>query len=287
MANIAKDQADLKENAQQIIQQLMEVGKKSFFVSPQMSQMMADMMENMDRSIEQMEERNTRNAGQAQQRAMSNMNQAIMSMQNSMNQMMQASSASGFQEYMEMLQQMAGQQGQMNQNSMSLFQQQQGGEGQDGQQQGRKPSPQAMARLAAQQQMIRESLEKLGEQMGNRRDVLGRMDEMGEEMDKVIDDLRKNKLDRKVIERQQRILSRLLDAQKSVREREYSKKRLAEREDTGTSTSPAPLKDEILKRENQLRKEMLNSMKEGYSPEYKEVIKSYDEILSRQPQMNQ
>ena len=124
--------------------------------------------------------------------------------------------------------------------------------------------------------------------MGSRRDVLGRLDEMGEEMDKVVDDLRNQKLDRKVLERQQRILSRLLDAQKSVREREYSRKRMAEREDSGTAASPPPLKEEMLERENELRKELLNSMKEGYSPEYKEFIKVLlRDTCPRQPQINQ
>jgi hypothetical protein len=90
-----------------------------------------------------------------------------------------------------------------------------------------------------------------------------------------------------VIERQQRILSRLLDAQKSVREREYSKKRQAEREKNTLTKSPPTLKQEMIERENQLRKELLEALKEGYSSEYKEFIKLYYEILSRESQPNQ
>ncbi|MCB0303533.1 MAG: hypothetical protein KDI38_07135, partial [Calditrichaeota bacterium] len=99
-----------------------------------------------------------------------------------------------------------------------------------------------------------------------------------------IDDLQKQNLNRSVIERQQRILSRMLDAQKSVREREYSRKRQSEREDNVLAKSPPEIKQELLERENKLRKEMLDALKEGYSPEYREFIKSYYEILSRQPQ---
>lgn len=160
-----------------------------------------------------------------------------------------------------------------------MFQQQQG--------QGRmQPSAEALARMAAQQEMIRQSLEGLNQQTGNQQDVLGRLGEMGAEMEKVIDDLKKQKLDRKVIERQEKILSRMLDAQKSVREKEYSKKRQAERENAVISKSPPVLKQDLLERENKLRKEMLNSLNEGYSSEYKEFIKSYYELLSRQPKVN-
>ena len=51
---------------------------------------------------------------------------------------------------------------------------------------------------------------------------------MGNAMDEVIRDMLADNINRKTIERQQQILSRMLDAQKSVREREFSKKRRAE-----------------------------------------------------------
>lgn len=275
ITDIARQQSQLRENSAQIIKELIDISKKTFFLSPQMSQTMSSLVQNMEESLASLENRNPKRAAQSQQRAMGDFNQAIMSMQNSMDQMMQSNSASGFEEFLQQMQQMAGQQGQLNQESMGLLQQQRQGKMQ--------LSPDAMARLAAQQEMIRRSLENLNQQMGNRQDVPGRLGELGEEMEEVIEELKQQRLDRKVIERQERILSRLLDAQKSVREKEYSKKRQAEREDNVTAKSPPQLKQELLERENQLRKEMLEALKEGYSSEYKEFIKSYYEILSRQP----
>ena len=89
-------------------------------------------------------------------------------------------------------------------------------------------------------------------------------------------------MDRKVIERQERILSRLLDAQKSIREKEYSKKRIAEREKQIVGKSPPNLKQTILNNEDYLRKELMDALDEGYSAEYKEYIKKYFEKLYRQ-----
>ena len=203
---------------------------------------------------------------------MGEFNRAILSMQSSMDQLQQSGSASGFEEMMKQLQQMAGQQGQLNKDAMGMMPQ----PGQSGQ-----PTPEQFGRMAAQQQMIQRSLEGMNQQMGQRQDMLGRLGDLGEDMEKVIEDLRRQRLDPKVIERQQRILSRMLDAQRSVREKEKSRKREAERESVVSAKSPPGLRQSIIARENELRKEMLEAMKQGYSTDYKSYIRSYYEILSR------
>lgn len=271
--DIARKQGQMRENAIQIIKQLVDISKKTFFLSPQLNQTMASLMSNMDNSLGNLENRDIRNAANAQKKAMANLNQAILSMQNSMDQLSHSSSASGFEQFMQQLQQMAGQQGQLNQQSMSLMNQL--GEGK------LQLSNEALARLAAQQDMIRQSLEKLNDEMGHQGNVLGRLDDLGKEMEDVVKKLQQQQFDRKVIERQEKILSRLLDAQKSVREKEYSKKREAEREDRIIVKSPPELRREIMDRENKLQKELIQSLKEGYSTEYKDYIKLYYEILSR------
>ncbi len=271
--DVAREQARLQNNTNQIINQMIEIGNQTFFLSPDLNQQMAKANSNMDQAIQQLENRNPRQASAHQKQAMAAFNGALLSLQNSMNQMSQSGSPSGFQNFMEQLQKMAGQQGQLNQESMAMFQASNQGKMQ--------LSSEAMARLAAQQQMIKNSLEQLSEGSGSRRDILGRLDDMGTEMDEVIKKLKSNQIDRKVIERQERILSRLLDAQKSIREKEYSRKREAERESVRIVKSPPELRREQLNREDLLRKEMMNALDEGYSQEYREFIKRYFEGLSR------
>lgn len=280
--DIARQQAQIRENTQQMINDVLDISKETFFMPPQMSKVMDQISEQMAEALQSLADRNPRAAGRSQQNAMGGLNQAIMSMQGAMNQMSQSGSGTGFQEFMEAMAQMAGQQGQLNQQTMGMMQQQ--GQGQQGQQgeQGQQPGGRSTAQLQAQQEMIRRSLEQLNQQQGQRGDVLGNLGDLGEEMQRVIEDLKKQRIDPKVIQRQQKILSRMLDAQKSVREREYSKKRQAERDNPGLAKSPPRLKQDIINRENELRKAMLEALKEGYSQEYREFIKSYYEILSRQ-----
>ncbi|MGH1362324.1 MAG: DUF4175 family protein [Calditrichia bacterium] len=275
ITDIARNQSQQRENLNNVVKELIDLSKETFFISPDMSKLISSMMENMDNALKSLENRNTRSAGRSQMKAMGDVNQAIMSMQGSMQQLSQSGSGTGFEQFMQQMQQMAGQQGQLNQQSMSMFQKQG---------QGQKPSPDAMGRMAAQQGMIKKSLESLNQKMGRQGDVLGRLGEMGKEMEKIIDQLNRQNVDQTVIQRQQRILSRMLDAQKSMREKEYSQKRQSQREDTKLAKSPPSIKRDLLERENKLRKEMLDALKEGYSAEYKEYIKAYYELLSRQPQ---
>ena len=270
----ALKQSQLQENTRQLIGQLIELSKKTFFISPQLNKTMENVMSNMQNSINHLENRNASQATNEQRRAMASFNSALLSLQNSQNQLSQASSASGFQEFMQQLQQMAGQQGQLNQESLSLFQNSQGGK--------LELSPDALARLAAQQEMIRKSLENMTGKMGERRDVLGRLNELGGEMDEVINELKAKNIDRKVIERQERILSRMLDAQKSIREKEYSRKRKAEYEKQQLAKSPPELQIDLIQKEDRLRRELLEALEEGYSPEYKELIKKYFESLYKE-----
>ena len=276
--DIARQQSNLLTNAAQIINQLIEIGNQTFFLSPELNQLMAQAYSNMGQSIQQLENRNPRQAAAHQKQAMSNFNSVLLSLQNSMSQMSEAGSPSGLQNFMEQLQKMSGQQGQLNQGSMALFQS--SGQGK------MQLSLDAMARLAAQQQMIRNSLEQLSEGAGSRRDILGRLDDLGSEMDEVIKELKARKMDRRVIERQERILSRLLDAQKSIREKEYSRKREAERETVRIVKSPPELRWELLQQEDRLRRELMKALEEGYSQEYREYIKNYFEILSRRKIQN-
>jgi hypothetical protein len=279
ITDLARDQARLLINTHQLIAQILEISNQTFLLPPAISQQMSSAFKNMENSIESLENRNLGRAASFQKKAMTNFNQVILSLQSSMDQLAQASSASGFQEYLEMLQQIATLQGNLNQEGMALFQKSQRGRLQ--------LSEGDLARLAAQQDLIRRSLEELANEMGSRRDVLGRMNELGEEMNEIVKDLEAQRFDRKIIERQKQILSRMLDAQKSIREREYSRKREVERETIQYSKSPPELKEALLRKEDLLKKYLMEALEEGYALEYKELIKKYFESLSQQSNFNQ
>ncbi|MBN2366415.1 MAG: hypothetical protein EH225_10795, partial [Calditrichaeota bacterium] len=150
--DVARQQSRLMSSTNQLIQQLIDISRQTFMLSPELNKHMAEAFRNMNQSVQKLEERNPRQAHNHQMQAMAGFNKGLMTLQNSMNQLSQSNSPSGFQEFMEQLQKMSGQQGALNQESMSLFQQQGGGRPQ--------LSEDALARLAAQQEMIRKSLQQ-------------------------------------------------------------------------------------------------------------------------------
>ncbi len=270
LREVARRQARVQQNLQKTIGEMIELSKQTFFMEQGLNRQLAMAQSQMRKSLDDLSERRALQAARSQRKAMEALNRSVQGMQRSLARMENASSGTGFEQLMEQLKQMAGMQGGLNGETMGLFNARQGNRGR------LTPDQQGLRRrLAARQQALKQAMEELAGEMGNRGDVLGRLGQLSEEMDKVVQDLLKKGVSRKTIERQQRILSRMLDAQKSAREREYSKKRRAERAKKYQAVDPrrlTPAENAYLKR---LQEALQKSYNEGYAPEYQQMIEEY------------
>jgi len=193
-------------------------------------------------------------------------------MQQSMESLANSGSGTGFEQYLQKMQQLSGQQGKLNEESLNFFG---GNRGKlSMQQQGQ------LRRMAAEQGAIRNSLQELGKNMQDKSDVLGDLDQMAKEMGEVVNEFQSLNIDRQTIERQQKILSRMLDAQKSVREKDYSKKRLAEVGKDYIRKSPQISKNSENIRLKQLKLDLIRALREGYNPDYEKLIEEYFRALN-------
>jgi hypothetical protein len=84
-----------------------------------------------------------------------------------------------------------------------------------------------MARLAAEQRKIEEMLERVLEESRGTGELLGRLDDVGGEMAEVADLLERGALDERLLEREERILSRMLESQRSLARRDYKRERIS------------------------------------------------------------
>ena len=264
---VADRQQQIIENMSRITHDIIELSHQTFFLPPQISKFMGSAFGNMRKSISELENRRQSSANNYQKQSMGNLNQSVLDMQQSMEKMAQAGSALGFEQYLEQMQKLSGQQGQLNQQTLNFMNGNKGSLSID--QQGQ------LKRLSEQQAAIQQSLQDLHGKMQNRSDVVGRLDNMAEEMSEVINDMQALQVDRKTIERQQKILSRMLDAQKSVREKEYSKKRLAEVGKNYNRKSPDEPTDVADQRLKQLNIDLMRALQEGYNPDYERLIEEY------------
>jgi len=269
--NLAEGQLSLLEAASRVANDIYKVAQKTFFVTPEVGQALGRALAQMGRALGDLEKRSAPAAAGAEKASMVALNEAARQLISSLNALGSSCSAGGLEAMMQRLQGMAEGQLTINQQTMGLNQQGQYTMEQRAQ----------MARLAAEQEAIRRGVEDLLQEFGNRSEILGRLDRLSGEMKKVVDDLAKSQVDQRTIDRQQKILSRLLDAQRSARRRDYTRRRRSRPGQVVTRRGPGELPEDQGERESQLRRDLLRALAEDYPKAYEDLIRAYFQALSK------
>jgi len=268
----AEKQVDLQRDLSTITNNLIDLSQKSFVVTPEMGRAVSKAAGSMSQAMSSLEQRNGAAASGQQKEAMAALNKAAFIAQASMDAMQQGSQGGGG-SLLQQLRRMAGEQQSINIQTEQLSQ----GKGLSEQQ------IQEMGRLARQQAAVEKSLEELNrEAAGNpQRDrIMGDLQKIADEMKEVVQNLEQNNVNSNTIQQQQKILSRMLDAQTSMRERDYEKRRTSTAGVTPVRPSPPGVEEESA--QTQLRRDLLKAMEEGYSKEYQELIRKYYDALNTQ-----
>jgi hypothetical protein len=275
---MAEKQMDTFNNAVKVANSLFEASKQNIMIPSSVSQNIGRAMSNMEGAIGHLEQRNTNSATKSQREAMADLNETVMQMRQTMQSMCSAGQCSGgMQQLLQQLEQMAQQQMGINQETMGLQQMSQLSMEQRA----------ALNRLAMEQEMLRKELDELRREMGQRPEILGRFDRVIEDMKKVSEDLGGEQLSHDTINRQNRILSRLLDYQMSLRQRDYTRRRRAKPGKDYYRAGSIELPQDLGERQDQLRQDLLNALKEDYPKEYKDLIRAYFEALSKEQQASE
>lgn len=134
--------------------------------------------------------------------------------------------------------------------------------------------PQKLAQMAAQQEAIRKALKEAHDKIqqdGGK--SLGDMGKIMQDMKETEAELMNRQLTKKTLERQQKILTRLLYSDKAVRERDLDDKRESKTAQIDERKSPEELSAEEYK--NRLRQELLKSNQLEYSSDFIKLIEEY------------
>ena len=132
-------------------------------------------------------------------------------------------------------------------------------------------------RLASDEQRLAENLKRVLQTNRDAQNQTSAINQIIEDLEAISHDLKRGRLDNALIEKQERILSRLLDAQKSIHKREFSKKRKAEISEIEDWDLPEEIK---LKFDKMRRKALLNDDYKDYPKEYQELIREYLRLLN-------
>ncbi len=273
--NNARKQEEIKNNLGKLLRQMSALSQKTFAISPEMGKALGKALRNMGESQMAMENRNGALALMKQGDAMGQLNEAAKMMNNALQSMMKpGGQGGGMMSLMQQLKKLSGQQMSLNQLTQQL-----GKNGMTQQQMAQ------LQRLAQQQSIIKKSMQELNKEAkesGLTKKLPVDFDRVIQDMKEVITGMKTQKLDDNLIKTQKRILSKLLDAQRSINERDYEKRRESNSGTDIAGKSPGQLNLERNKKSEQIRRELLNSVKEGYSQDYQELIRKYFEALEKE-----
>jgi len=235
----------------------------------------------IEESLEQMTERNQNRASVATRQALGGINKISYLIANLLEQLQnQSNSGNGsgggmsMEQMIEQMQQMGQSQQQINQQIQDMINDIQGERLTNDQ-------LERLNQLSRQQNEIRKQLQDMqqngalegGDELGSE------LERMIEQMEETINDLRGGAVDPTLIERQQNILSRMLEAENALQERDEEERREGTTgEDVARPTPPEITLEEL---EQQIRNRLNDPNFTKYSPDYQRLIERYFELLKQ------
>ena len=268
---LSQEQLTLKEDSKIINDSLLALSARVMAISSFVTRELNEMNQNMDASIEAIRERKKSDAAVNQQLTMTSVNNLALMLDNVMRQMQEnMANAMGKGDKSEGEQQIPGlseMQKQLNQQIRELSQ-----SGKSG-----RELSEELAKLAAEQERIRKALEEAGKKYGGEQ---GEFDKMGQQMEQTEVDLVNKKLSRQMQQRQQQILTRMLVAEKAMRERELDSKREAKSATQYDKMLPKAFEDYVKQREKEI--ELLKTVPAQLMPFFKIEVGQYFDRLKQQ-----
>ncbi len=271
LGELANRQLMIQDQLRQVMEQLMNLSRETFAVTPEMGRAVGMANAMMEEAKNALAQRNGRGAAQRQQAAMSSLNEAALAINQSMNQMRSSGSAGGYEQFLEQMGKMAGQQQGINNQSLQLAMGQMAAAAQKG----------LLQQLLQEQKQVRKSLQELiNESKRSGEKGLGDMGGIAREMDDVLKDFQRQKVTRQTIDRQQRILSRMLDSQKSMTQRGEKEERKSKTGIEIFTTGPDGLPLDMGQRKSLALDALDRALKAGYPRDYQIMIRRYFNSIS-------
>jgi len=263
---LSEDQLSLQDDAKIVEDSLIALANRVSMLGSFITREMNEMKTQMQGSMEYIRARKKAEALSKQQLSMTSMNNLALMLDNSLQQMMAMANSMG----------KGGDTQPQNLPSMSEMQKRLNQEIRELQQSGKsgRQLSEELAKLAAEQERIRKALKQAEEKMGEKP---GDINKLMKQMEDTEVDLVNKNLTKETINRQKKILTRLLEAEKSMRERELDRKRESKTAKQYDKVLPAALKEYLKQREKEV--ELLNTVPTRLLPYYKDEVYKYFERL--------
>jgi len=259
---LSQAQLKIKEDALVLQDSLISLSKQDFRIQSIVTRKVEEMNRYFDESVEAMKERKKGDALSKQQFAMATVNDLALMLDDVLSQMMDAMGMGGGQPQNARVPSMSELQQQLSNKIEQLKQ-----SGKSGRQ-----LSEELAKMAAEQEMIRQMLSDLEEEMGGSGSG-DKLNDIREKMEQSELDLVNKKLTDQLIQRQKDIMTRLLEAENAQKERELDEEREGERAKEIKRSIPSVFEEYFQAKEKEI--ELLKTIPPKLNPYYKKEVNHY------------
>ena len=241
---LAQKQKDIKDNLKTAEDSLYAISRRVPQIQSTVNKQITSINDHIDQALQNLGDRQIAEAGSNQQYTMTAMNNLALMLSEALEQLQKAKNGSGKgKSKQQTLGEVAKMQQQLNQNMQKAREQMQkeGKQGQSGQKQGQAGSiSEQLARMAREQQMIRETLQQINQEDNKDGSKgLGNLDKISQQMEQNERDLVNKRITDEALKRQEQIQTRLLEAEKAEQQRDQDQKRES---NTGKDMPPGYIK---------------------------------------------
>ncbi len=277
---LTQQQFKIKDDTELVKDSLYALSKRVFQLQTFINKEVTEIYKNLERAIGDLAERRRNDATVRQQYVMTGYNNLALMLSEVMQQMQQqmASQMTGSQMCQKESKgkpspKMGELQQQMNEQLSKMQEQMKKGP-QEG---GKGGMSKEVAEMAAKQAAIREALKKLNQEE-NSDGSLGDLEKLIDEMNKTETELYNKNLTEQMMLRQQEILTRLLEVDESLREREQDDKRQSQTADEIARQTPPSLEEYLKQREAEIQ--LYKTVPPALKPYYRQMIENYFKNIS-------
>jgi hypothetical protein len=278
---IIEKQDNLKDDLKMVEDSLFAISKRQPMIEPYVLREIGKINDNVDDATKALTDRAVPVAKEKQQYVMTSVNNLALMLSESLKQMQQqmqkkgksssngsCSRPGGEGDKMKSVRKM---QEQLNKQ----LQQMKDGMDKPGQgKKGNKQMSEQLARMAAQQEAIRKQLQDVGDEMQNQGTGTDkRIKEMMQKMDQTETDIVNRKITQETLNRQQEILTRLLESEKAMQQREMDEKRESKEARETYYNNPSKFFEYKKLKENET--EMIRTVPPKLTPFYKGKVNAY------------
>jgi hypothetical protein len=270
--SLAESQLQLQDNAKVLEDSLLALAKRDPFMGSFVTREISELNEHLDKVTEANKERKRPQAQSEMQMAMTSINNLALMLDSHFDMMMQmmANAKPGMKK---------GKSGKQPKQSLSQLQQQLNERIQELKNSGKsgRELSEELAEMAAEQERIRRAMQELQERMKQDGQVPG--GDLPSKMEQSEMDLVNKQLTDQLIRRQQEILTRLLDAEKSLREQDLDDERKGETAKEYDQSIPPAFEEYLRLKEKEV--ELLKTVPPKLYPYYRKEVDEYFKRLSQ------